>query len=67
MTREDIIKIYIDKELTKEIEDKTFDLGIVPAGEVKQFIFYVLNDSSAYLKNLKFTVLHQEVKVISAP
>ena len=67
MPREDIIKIYIDKELTKEIKDKTFDLGIVPAGETKQFEFWVLNDSRAHLRMLEFIAEHREVKVIEFP
>lgn len=59
------MKIYEDKALIKEIE--ILDLGIVPAGETKRFTFYVLNDSKAHLRILKFTVAHDEVKVIDAP
>lgn len=61
------MKIYLDKKLTREIEDKTFDLGVVLAGETKQFEFWVLNDSNAYLKKLEFKIEHKEVKVIEAP
>lgn len=59
------MKIYTDKKLTNEI--KVLDLGIVDAGDTKQFLFYVVNDSNAYLKDLEFSVEHSEVKVIKAP
>lgn len=59
------MKIFSNKELTQEITG--LDLGIVEAGEIKEFTFYILNDSSAYLKELDFNVEHQEVKIISAP
>jgi len=62
-----IIKVYTDKKLTNEIEDDTFDFGIVEAGETKQFHFWILNDSDAYLKNLDFIIEHREVKVIKYP
>lgn len=62
------MKIYIDSELRHEIKDDTFDLGIVPAGEVKKFTFYVVNEKSNHvLEKLKFTVKHNEVEVIEAP
>jgi hypothetical protein len=59
------MKIYLDKDLTQEIT--LLDLGIVPAGETKQFIFYVFNDSGAHLKELEFSVEHEEVKITQAP
>jgi len=68
MPKEDIIiRIYIDKELTKEIQEETFDFGIVPAGEVKEFNFWVLNDSRANLRILNFIIDHPEVEVVKAP
>lgn len=62
-----IIKIYKNKKLTDEIDNNTFDFGIVPAGETKKFIFWILNDSEAFLRNLEFIVEHREVKVIKSP
>lgn len=59
------MKLFKDKDLTKEIE--VLDFEIVPAGKTERFRFYVLNDSGAYLKTLKFEVAHKEVKVIEAP
>ena len=50
------MKIYKDKELTQEIEDNTFDLDIVEAGDTKKFTFYMLNDSNAFLRNLEFSL-----------
>ena len=61
-----ILRIYKDKELTQEIVS-VFDLGIVPAGTIKSFTFWVLNDSSAKLKTLKFSIEHQEVKITKSP
>ena len=59
------MRIFKDKELTQEIIE--LDLGIVEAGETKTFMFYVLNDSKANLHELKFSILHDEVKIIEAP
>jgi len=50
---------------SKEID--TFDLGIVPAGETKRFEYEIFNDSSATLRDLKFTLLNEETKIIEAP
>jgi len=61
------MKIYKDKEMTEEIENDTFELGIVPAGEIKRFTFWVYNDSPAHLKNLQFIIGHDEVKILEAP
>lgn len=62
------MKIYIDSELRQEIKNDTLDLGIVPAGEVKKFIYYVVNEkSNQVLEKLKFIVKHHEVEVIEAP
>ncbi len=61
------MKIYADKNLTQEIENDTLDFGIVPAGEQKQFIFYILNDSSAYLKELEFIIEHSELEILKSP
>jgi len=59
------MKLFKDKNLSEEIEE--LDLGIVEAGESKKFVFYVLNDSMAYLKNLKFEIEHSEVKILDFP
>lgn len=59
------MKIYKDKSLKEEV--KILDLGIVPAGETKQFTFYVFNDENNTLVDLKFKVDHKEVKIVKAP
>jgi len=61
------MKIYKDHDFTQEVKDEIFDLGIVPAGETKKFTFYIFNDSNAFLKNLKFSVKHDEVRIIKFP
>ena len=43
------------------------DLGVVSAGEVKQFEFQVNNDGRGYLRELVFKVDHPEVKISKAP
>jgi len=59
------MRIFKDKELMEEIS--ILELGIVPAGEVKRFDFWVMNENNAFLKEILFTVEHQEVEVIEAP
>ena len=66
MNKNKILKIYKDSSLKEEIVD-TFDLGIVQAGDRKEYEYYVYNDSKAELKQLKFSVTHKEVVVISYP
>ena len=61
------MKIFKDPYLKEEIEGDKFDFGIVPAGDVKQFTFYVLNDSTGVLEDLKFELEHDELTVIKAP
>ena len=43
------------------------DLGIVSAGESKQFEFQVNNDGRGYLKELVFRIDHPEIKIVEAP
>ncbi|KKK64849.1 hypothetical protein LCGC14_2980060 [marine sediment metagenome] len=50
------MRIYTDKLLTQELGDKTFSLGIVEAGENKQFTYWVENDSKLFIKEIKFLV-----------
>ena len=61
------MKIYQDRGLTEEIN--LLDLGIAPAGEIKQFTFYVYNELDAYLVDLEFEIDHErnEVFIIDAP
>lgn len=59
------MKIFKDPDLKEEV--KILDLGIVPAGESKEFTYYLLNDISALLVELKFQVEHEEVEIIKSP
>jgi len=59
------MKLYKDENLTQETND--LDLGIVSAGNSKDFIFYLYNDVKAELTELSFTLTNSEVKVIEAP
>lgn len=59
------MKLFQDADLKYEID--LLDLGRLPAGETKQYVFYVSNDSAAILEDLVFSVEHEEAKVIKAP
>jgi len=64
---EKIVKFYTDAELTEEVVDMTLKLGVLPAGKVQEYKFWVLNDSKGQLTNLEFIVDHPEVKLIDSP
>ena len=59
------MKIYKDQKHTQEV--KVLNLGIVPAGEEREFVYYVLNDTEATLTKLAFKVPHSEVEVVKSP
>lgn len=59
------MKIYKDYELKNEVD--ILDLGIVQAGDTKQFEFWAYNDLRASLKELQFKVEHHEVRIVEAP
>lgn len=59
------MKLFLDKELTNPVNN--VDLGIVMAGETKEFTFYVLNESKAELQNINFETSHKEVDIIHSP
>ncbi len=59
------MRIFTDRDLTHETT--ILDLGILEAGEEKEFTFYVLNNTSAKLERLNFTIAHNEVEVIKFP
>ena len=60
------MKIYKDKEKTKEVSS-TLDFGAVMAGEKQKFEYFIENDTKAELKDIKFTVIHDELHIIKAP
>ena len=73
------MKIYKDKDLQEELEE-IIDLGIVDAGDVKTFEFWLLNDTPDELTKLTYELrkidretdkvtqeISEEAKVISAP
>ena len=59
------MKLYKNKELTEEIT--ILDLGIVEAGEVKEYTFYIKNDTDAEVKKLNFSVENKEVSIVKSP
>jgi len=60
------MQIFKDKELTQEI-GTNFDFGIVPAGETRTYEYYVKNNKSSLLKQLTFSVAHEELKILEYP
>jgi len=76
------MKIFKDKNLTQEIKDEIFDLGIVEADSEKEFIFYIFNaETKAEYYELAFRILkkvideneeehwevHPELEILEAP
>jgi len=59
------MKIFKDPALLEEVD--ILDLGIVPAGTTKEYVFYVQNDEPALLVDLEFKIDHKEVKIITYP
>lgn len=57
------MKLYNNASLEKEIVN--LDLGIVTAGDTKEYSFFYKNDSKAELTNIKFEISHKEVKILS--
>lgn len=68
------MRIFSDSELTQEIVD-IFDLEIVQAGDSKEKIYYVLNDTPSTFKGLEFSltvvdvtrITNDEVYIVEAP
>ena len=73
------MKIFRDSELKDELEE-IIDLGIVDAGDIKTFEFWLLNDTPDELTKLTYELrkidretnkvtkeISEEAKVLSAP
>lgn len=59
------MKIYKDSSLSSEIE--ILDLGIVQAGDSKEYEFSIYNETEAELVDLSFIVDNKEVEILSYP
>lgn len=59
------MKIYKDSALSIEIE--LLDLGIVQAGDSKEYEFYIYNETVAELVDLSFSIDSKEVEILSYP
>lgn len=59
------MKIFKDKDQT--IEVSVLDLGIVEAGDSKEYTFWLYNDTTAYLREVECFVEHNEVKILEYP
>ena len=61
------MKLCSDVNGHDEISTNGFDLGIVKAGEKKEYTLYLVNDSSAELINVRVSFDSPDVKLMSAP
>ena len=59
------MKIYKNSILTEEV--KFLDLGIVMAGDKKDYEYFIYNDTEAKLVDLQFNIPHHEVAIKKAP
>jgi hypothetical protein len=59
------MKLYTDANLANQVT--SLDFGIVAAGETKEFVYYVSNDTKALLENIVFETIHKEIKIVSSP
>jgi hypothetical protein len=59
------MKLYKDQNLNEEVTE--LDFGTIPAGESKEYSFFVLNDNGTFVQNLKFSVDNDEVEIVKAP
>ena len=60
------MKIYSDDRLTDEIV-QILDLGIVQAGDTKEYTYYVYNDTNAELIDIAFSIDNAEVEILEFP
>jgi len=62
------MKLFYDQELTKEIPPETIiDWGIVPAGDTRDYIFYLQNDTVSKVVEIQVELPHKELAVLQAP
>lgn len=59
------MKIYKEKELKEEVTN--LDFGITLAGDTKEITFYLYNDSTADVVEIKPTIDNAEVSVKDCP
>jgi len=59
------MKIYNDKEMTKEVSN--LDLGTAIAGQSKSYTFYIYNDLSVKVEDLEFSIENKEIVINNAP
>lgn len=59
------MKIYKNSNLTEEV--KILDLGIVMAGDKKDYEYFIYNDTEAKLVDLQFNIPNHEIVIKKAP
>jgi hypothetical protein len=59
------MKLFNDKECKQEVVD--IDLGLVDAGDVKEYSYYLQNDTLSRLVEIQIALTNRELNVIKAP
>jgi len=59
------MKLFSDKELKTEVQ--TINLGTVQAGDVKEYTYYLQNNTIARLVEIQIELSNRELKIIKAP
>jgi hypothetical protein len=59
------MKIFKDEYLTEEV--KNIEFGKVRAGNSSSQKYFLLNESDAYISNMKFTLSHPELEIVAKP
>lgn len=59
------MKIYSDKEMTKEVD--ILNLQTVLAGESKTVEFFIYNELDVRVEDLSFTINNSEVTIVDSP
>jgi len=62
------MKLFADQELTKEVPPETIiDWGIVPAGETREYTFYLQNDTISKVVEIQVELPHKELFILQSP
>lgn len=59
------MKLFKDSSLREEIQE--LDLGEVFAGQKKEYRFFIFNNNGTDVKDIKISIEHNEIKLISYP
>ncbi len=61
------MKIFLDAKMENEITNDTLDLGILAAGDKKEYSFYLYNDEKGVIVDLAVTISNNEIIIKKYP